>query len=665
MDRGVRVTLTSDEFISRFFGPPNVIWPDADPDNEVVKTIGPFLTALTKRGECPLVVPRSDSASVPAIIYVICWDTAHAGRVRSLLEAAVAHHWCPFDGRVAQLDPADSVEQSILEFVGQGTTFVLKPTRETESPTVRALQRLVSTLGGAPLRTPSAARPVGRMLREFDLALAAGATEGSLTLLKEIEGFGGISHENVAFLQIRRLAQLGRERELLTHGSLPTLVYTEPPRLVREAVLGAWARASVLPILESHGIDAAQAAIGDFDPDIAMLVDERMMATPDPDVATISALVALVRQDGALAQLICDHPGVESGVHARISALTIREEKAKADENTRPVSEFADLEPPAEAVFVPHPVPESWLEWVAQLGTADQVDLAAGAADDWEPAWSIDAGLAVAIDGIPELAVDDLLAGVSWFLETDDPETPASATARALIRHYLVAERFTPNDLGALCSLIQIFLRGAPSAVASREVLEEIRTFAPQWVSVSVATRVLDIADAVACGPIVDSAIRADFITTLLAPLNDQKWRLPVSLRRLAGLVGGDVGLDFDWIVEVDEAKSDTESGPELNPQILLYSLDTGTLARVQSAIEVQWPLARVSISATKVGNKSLKLQARGADIIVIATRRAAHAATCFISDNAKADAIVVYPDGSGSGSMMRVVESAVIDWVA
>jgi hypothetical protein len=682
MDRRVVVTLTPDEFVSRFFGSPNGIWPNADPNNQIVSTIGPFLTALVKRGECPVILPRRDLIALPSTLYVICWDTAHAGRVRSLLEASVAHHWCPFDGRVARLDPADPIERAILDLVGPGTTFVLRPTQQTAGRTFKALQRLVSTLGAASLRTPTPARPVGRMLREFDVALASGAAHTSLTLLKEIEGFGGISHENVAFLQIRRLAHLGHDHELLTHGSLPTLIYTEPPRLVREAVLAAWARARVVPVLESEGVNEAITLIRDSDPDIAMLVDPSLHATQDGGVATVCALVALLRQDRFLASALYENSGVAASVRASISALGAAPGKTMVPPApaSTPVlkdaeeAEAGQHESPAEEPVEPHPseddVPPpsaagSWLDWVAQLGTPQQVSLDAGAADEWAPACSIDEQLAAAVDGLPELAVDDLLAGVSWFLDTDDPDNPASETAMALIRHYLLAERFAPSDLGALCSLIQIFLRGAPGSAAYRELLDDLRSYAPQWVAVTNATRVLDVADAVVCGPTVDATGRSNLVTTLLAPLNEQKRRLSISLRRLASLVGGDVGLDFDWTVQIAEAEDDgaTDGNSELDPQILLYSLDTGTLARVQAAIHEQWPRARVSASAVKVGNQSLKGQTRGADIIVIATRRAAHAATGFISDNARPDAKIVFPDGSGSGSMLRVVESAILDW--
>ena len=123
-------------------------------------------------------------AALPNEWYVIARDTAHAGRVRGLLEAAVAHTWVPFDGRVARLDSADPVQRAILDFRGQGTTFVLRPeTADVEKYAVRSLRRLAASLAGRPLRVAAVPRPVGRMLREFDLALSIGSAEKSAELL--------------------------------------------------------------------------------------------------------------------------------------------------------------------------------------------------------------------------------------------------------------------------------------------------------------------------------------------------------------------------------------------------------------------------------------------------------------------------------------------------
>lgn len=662
-------TVTPDEFLGRFFSAPNTIWPDADPGHGIVSTLRPFLTALSKRGECPVVLPRRDLAALPAEIYVICWDTAHSGRIRALLEAAVAHHWCHFDGRVAILDPDDAVHKAVLDFIGPGTTFVLRPPSETAGQTFRALTRLVRTLAEAPLRTPPLARPLGRMLREFDLALASGSAETSATLLREIEGFGGISHENIAFLQIRRLSRLGQDRELLADGSLPTLVYTEPPRVVREAVLSAWGRDRILPALAADGVDAALIRIGEPGPDIALLVDERVAATLDGEVATVGALVTLARADRALAASFAEHPGLPDAVLERLSPLLAT---AEPEPELQPV-----LKPVLAAELQAQPEPEaepvpggpsgagSWQEWVARLGAPDLPPLEAGGADEWPPAWTVDADLATAVDALDDLAVDDLLSGVACFLETDDPEHPATATSAALINRHLLAERFDPADLGALCSLLQVFLRGAPGAREYREALDGIRSYATQWVAVGTAVRAVDLADAVACGPAVDNDARTGLITTLLSPLNQQRTRLSAPLRALADLVCSDVGLAFDWIIPESHEVAPPVPATAVDPFILLYSLDPGTLSRVKATIEVQWPQARVEVSSVKVGgDPALRQYARDADIIVLATRRAAHAATGYIADNAGAQAGFYYPDGSGTGSMLRAVEAAIGEWI-
>lgn len=649
--------LTSEAFLQRFFAPPNLIWPNTDPASPLAQTMVPFLSALTERGECPAILPcrRNDQAEATAV-YVVCWDTAHAGRVRALLEAAVAHHWCRFDGRVARLDPMDGVDAAILDLVGPGTTFILRPTAQTATATLTALRRLVSTIGNAPLRVAKMPRPIGRMLREFDLALASGAVESSAALLREIEACGGVSHENIAFLDIRRLAQLGKDQELLAHGSLPTLVYVDPPRLVREGVLAAWARVRLVRPLPTDEIDGALAAIQEARPDVAMLVDEVVARTTDPDVSTVCALVAIARQDARLAASLRANPNVDASVRLRLSFAT---KEHSVDEVRVPTPSMSQSPGPEAAVSAEAPV-DSWMEWVRRLGTEANLPLESGQTLDWTPAWQIDSELAHAIDVLPEVATDDLLAGVAAFLEADDLDHPAAHTAAALVRRYLVAERFTPFDLGAICALLAIFLRSGPTPEFYREVLDDVRDFAHQWVGVANATRAIDLADVVACGPVGDVSARMNFVAALLSSINQQRHRLPRALRQLASLVTEDVALGYDWTVaESDPAEQ--SSGLTASHRILLYSLDTGTLARLERAIDLHWPNVHVEVSSDKNGNPALKQHTRNADLIILATRRATHAATGFITDNAQG-ALIRYPNGSGSASMLRAVESGLTE---
>lgn len=667
MDRRSLVTIaTAEEFLSHFFALPNTTWPDADPKHPAASTLASFLDALSTRGECPLVLPRRETSWPSATYYVICWDTAHAGRMRPLLEAAVAHHWCPFDGRVASLNAEDPLDGAILNLVGPGTTYLLRPTSQTAGPAYTAIKRLVDALRDHPLRRPNLVRPIGRMLREFELALATGSADTSAGLLREIETLGGISHENLAYLQIQRLARLGQEHALLTHGSLPTIVYSEPPLLVREVVLAAWARGNLALPLTAENLAAAVAALNTAQPDIAMLVDTRLANASDPDALAIGVVAAVARGDARLAAALAStgllSPELLSRLpHEALAAAIVEPSEMDASGNDRATVAAAVIEtdPVAHALTGDQPLTiESWLGWIDQLHTPQAIELSVDQAYEWAPAWTIDAELAVAIEALPEIATDALLSGVATFLNTDDPNHPAMRTAASLLGHYIVAERFSPSDLGAICALLDIVLRAAPPLALYRQTLEDLRSYASQWVAASTAARVLDIADVVASGPQTDPDARAAFVAALISPLHHLQHRLSPALRRVAALIASDVELDLTW-TDQDVHSADEASSPPVPGQILLYSLDEGCLARVETAITLQWPHIRAHTSSDKVGNAALRQHARNADLIVIATRRAAHAATGFITD-AAGKALVRYADGSGSASMMRAVESGI-----
>ncbi|WP_375502618.1 protein DpdD [uncultured Jatrophihabitans sp.] len=661
----------AESFLSRFFAPPNTTWPNTDPQHPAAKTLAPFLDALSKRGECPLVLPRREASGPAAAYYVICWDTAHAGRMRPMLEAAVAHHWCPFDGRVATLKAKDPIDAAILDLFGPGTTYLLRPTPQTAGPAYAAIRRLVESLGDQPLRRPNLARPIGRMLREFDLALANGSAETSADLLREIEGFGGISHENLAYLQIRRLARLGQDRALLTHGSLPTIVYSEPPLLVREAVLAAWARANLILPLRAADLPNAVAALSAAQPDVAMLVDARLTNASDPDALAVGAVAAVARGDADLATAIAAtgtiSPDVFSERHQHVAAPLSDEQSATVESESDVTADVEPSDTDAEAGVITveqPPSPDSWLTWTEQLNTPHASEITLDQAQEWAPVWTVDTEFADAIDALPQMAIDTLLSSVATFLDADDFNRPAMKTAAALLSHYLIAERFGPNDLGAICALLEIVLRAAPPVALYRGTLEDLRSYAPQWVAASTAARVLDIADVVASGPHSDHDARTAFVAALLFPLHHLRHRLSPALRRLASLVASDVNLALAWDEpDVSEGSESGTSNKVFSGQVLLYSLDEGCLARAEKTAGLQWPSMRVHISSDKVGNAALRQHSRNADLIVLATRRAAHAATGFITD-AASGALVRYADGSGSASMIRAIESGVAELV-
>ena len=645
--------ISEDQLVLQFFSSPNLVWPDMAADHRAAERITAYLGALSTRGECPLVLPRRDAVGQPVVVYVVCWDLPHAGRMRPLLQAAVADYLSPFDGRVAKLRADDPVEDSLLKLAGSGTTFVLRPTVQSEGRLVIALERLVRSLRGQPRRNPVLPRPIGRMLREFGVALAAGAADQSASVLQEIERAGGISHENVTFLQIQRLWRLGRDQELLAHGSLPTLVHTEPPVTVRAAVLSAWGRRN-LGEEESRDLDLAVRRLANEAIDVAMLVDEVVAPSLDADGLSVGAVVALARDDSRLASALLANDELPSLFKPRLKQLL----SAALDQDQGP-TQIADT-PQDQSSTPPEPtsssLPDSWLTWLARLEEGVPTAPAIELIESWEPAWKVDDELGQAIDDLSDFATDALLAGVAVFLDTADPRHPAPRTARALVRRYLIEERFGPADLSALAALVAIYLSSAPGEQDYESLLEEIAGFAPQWSSVASSAQALDLADTVVCGPRVAPRAQAQFVSAVLAPLHAQRQRLTGGLRSLAAMITGDAELEWDWAVgAVKEHEAETSLPTELN--VLIYSLDSGTLARVAASLRDQYPTITVHRSSDKVGTPSLRQHSRNADLLAIATGRATHAATGFITDHAEGK--ILYPDGCGAASMLRVIEAA------
>ena len=115
-----------ERFIEGFFGEGNTVWPDRDPTSAAGLNLAPFLEVLWSGGDTPVVLPRRRPASDAADAYIIAADSEHATATAEIVIAFVGTTFSQFDGRRARLDPADPVEQAVLEFAGPYTTFVIR-----------------------------------------------------------------------------------------------------------------------------------------------------------------------------------------------------------------------------------------------------------------------------------------------------------------------------------------------------------------------------------------------------------------------------------------------------------------------------------------------------------------------------------------------------------
>lgn len=635
----------TDEFLAAFFGPGNLVLPDRNFEGEVGRRLTPYLEPLRRGTKTPLVLPRRTRDATDA--YVICWDRSQAASLRAILEAFVAHSYVAFDGRPRRLDPTDPVEDSVLRLVGPGTTYVLRPPDATHAADMwRALDLMRILIAGRPERISAVPRPVGRMLSEFHAALASGNAAGSADLLDELAG-AGLSAVNLAYLRVHRLSRLGRDAELLGLPQLGDVVASNPPRLVRDGILAAWARLHLLDLPMDNTDFAEKAAdVTARDTRGVVALARRPLAALSNDALAAVALVALGRDDRELAHSLAALPGLPHELRSHLAKLT----DTPTVETVEPIVPMA--EPPTTA-------PASWFDWISKVAdfTPDDVDWTV-----WPAPVESDTLLAEALERVNDAEADQVWNIVGPFLEADDMRRPAWRTSRALLVLAASYDRWAPTDVATIQALLEVFLRGAPPASEYGDILDMLAENAGRWAVVGNALAALDMVDDVARAPVSDVGARLRFVLAALEPFSRHRRRLSRDLRWLGEQLSVDLSVPMAW----DVTESTPDAGEEIpnaavGARVLIYSLDDGVLQRTAERLALLFPGVTVHQAGDRVGTPQLRAHARSADVIGLATRCAKHAATGFIRDHASG-AVIIEADGAGSASLIRAIASGLTE---
>ncbi|WP_336031211.1 hypothetical protein [Geodermatophilus sp. FMUSA9-8] len=646
------MTIAVDDFLEHFFGRGNTVLPGADFSHARGDYVAQFVAPLREGVRRPVFLPRQeDNGRTDA--YVITWHVAQAASVRAMLEAFVAHSVVPFDGRVARLRPDDPVDAAVLDLVGANTTFVLQPTsRDAQQELWRKLAVLRDLLAARPERDRPVPRPPGRVLADFNAALAAGAASTSDELLDELAILGGFSPLNLAYLRVHRLARLGRDGELLRLPELDDVIASRPPRVVGEEILAAWARydladvdwtvpapMSSLDLRELPNAGRVRPLIDDLDPLEASddaLRAAAVLSSLSRDIRTGAALLATDRLPRTLQQALHD------------LVPTATPPAAVVDTSD-------DAANPAEAA--PGHPPQTWAEWGRRIA---ENDVSWTLTDEVWAAWPAphteDEDLAKSLETVGDAGAERAWSMVGPFIDADDMGRPAWQSARSLLLLAAAYDRWSPADLAGVQALLEVFTRGAPPAKDYRDTLDVIGGSAARWASVANALPTLDMVDVLARSAASDTDARLRFCLQALEPMNRHRLRLSPELLWLAARVSEELYLDFDWTLPSLARAPETDLGPST---VLLYSLDEGVLKRAETGLQALLPRARVHTSSSKAGSAHLRSQVRSANLIVLATRCAKHAATGFIRQHARPDATVREADGAGSASLLRAITAA------
>jgi hypothetical protein len=643
----------ADGLIEAFFGPGNPVWPDRDSNTPVGRRLAPYVQVLYEGSDVPMVLPRQDAETRQWVAYVIPMDERHAAIVGELLQAFVGTSFARFNGLPARLDHEDPIDRAVLQFAGHSSIFVIASPRSREKDMWDAVRLLQQAVRARPRRSWHMPTPVGRLLTQFEIAMAAGDNSASASILDQLSATGGLSAINVAHLRIKRLSRLGRTSELLRLAELPDVVITRPPTPVRDAILAAVFSTALAEPLGSGDLDLARRRLIEAGTLVPALMNGEL-SDLSPEALTTLALAANIMSSTSIANLLRDQPDVLAAIERLAPDL------AAEYRNTSPAShgqrEDAAVEENTSTV---QPTPASWLQLVQAVAAESDVSevLASEQWRQWPPPAEADHPIASVLAELDDAAADRIWALVGPFVDSDRYSTPAARSAREFLSNALMHDRFTPGDLAGIVALTDIVLRSAPDSASYVELLNDLTAEAPRWVGPDRASVVLDLVDLVARSASPDPDARLQVGYRLLRPLSDHSTRLDLDQVAFAAQLSAELSVELPW---PDLTQESVAAWSNVAVQhLLLYSLDEKVLDRVATALGAGAPQVNITMSHDHVGSRQLKQWVRRADVIVMATRCATHAATGFIRANCKPNTVVREADGSGSASLLRAATGA------
>ena len=327
--------------------------------------------------------------------------------------------------------------------------------------------------------------------------------------------------------------------------------------------------------------------------------------------------------------------------------------------------EKSSKETPVPAVVA---APCSWLEWIDALFSGERVQRLVSIARANESTWDLRQVLLTP-------------GGVECLIEAfDRPKSidQESAFGSILPLLHRAAERLAFEDRA---NLKEVYLRirerllmGDPSLADLDLHNDVLRTLLSIGLSVgeyrtalcdvqgvwetvhspSTVAWVLDLLDLLVEAPSADASARANLPPAILPVLLRHRGRLDDGFPALFNSLCAELGLLDFRLAKVDDSEVPLETSPLAGKTILLYTLQSEVAGRVKQMIEDAAPNATVHVSSDMVGSDRLRNLTRQADIVVLASRSAKHAATEFIEKQMRPGTAKVWAAGKGSVSMWR-----------
>lgn len=745
-------------FLKGFFGNGNAIrwdrYESSAPADPVRSSLEPWVQRFQKR-QSPFLLPRVAPDSKQTTWYVLCNDSREARSMRETLLAFIGPTYAKFNGELANLEDTDAIDQLCTRHFGS-LIFRLPITATSDRANVnKLLETLMAHRDRESSRTLAAVRPIGRLLRDLEMAILAGNEDSAWKVYADIRSRGRLSATNLAFLQIRIFGSFENWTEILSMPNLNDLLQVRRPKRVSEQIAKAVYYQFILKYEEANDVLAAIETYRSVGVRYQMLVRSTegfqssdaikfaliaAVAAEPPcrDVAeqlaqnpvfehastwsralvdtlpTASMLTAVAEAitvydeadiqynqnnfDEAFALYLAQTPNFRSvcrvletavEVDTRTSAEMAIEYLASAPEDVRSkvlgrrvcTNQIELLTNTQGKNLIGQPRPLSSLnDWFRCIGDELGLDNAIQALDygihDWATGTTFAPNetanqLKQTRTGRPaELVRNAVPTFIRAFLVDMTASRDCKPIYNALIELIIYDDNVGPDDLAAIERLAEAILTTAPSHESGNNdyiFASDIALFL--WDAVAAprhfdwALSMLDL--------LIDTGAQqhTNLVPILSAITNSSRaWARRVSEEQwtLLELLAGDLGVP-EIVTAVrpvpDEGAQTGNSGIGgllAGKSIAIYSLTERIARRFGQMAEQMFMGIKLHFVHDKALTDRMKSLAKTADIFIVNTWDAKHAATIGIKANRPKDAITLEPDGKSASSLLRLLENFV-----
>jgi len=315
--------------------------------------------------------------------------------------------------------------------------------------------------------------------------------------------------------------------------------------------------------------------------------------------------------------------------------------------------------------------PEGWGSWASRFSEptpfSEGVTLADLGAEEWDLLELVkdqaDSEMfAGALESASEENARFIRASVPYLLRALD-QAPGSALGLKRIYQALWLIVLTDDEPGrsyfnTLADLAEKLIESGVTPAEYKDLLSEINDRVTKDGSPKSMIQLMDLVDLLLEGRCPDPGARENVVATVLSKARNLREPELMLLRDLVT----ECGLEFpeEFTRQLNDLQSKLEEGPVsplrhlANKYVALYSLEKKSLRRLCRVLEESVDDIKVREFSDHGGTSALREAARTADVFLVVTRAATHAATDFITQNRPPERDKpIYPSGKGSSSML------------